>query len=104
MQAQEADWSYSANIYGWIPGLDGSVNTPLGELDSKSNGSNVLDNLDMAFMGSFEARRNRWGFLVDGIYAKLLNEEGYAVRLGVFRRHCQNRTLCDFCLCTLSQL
>lgn len=71
VHAQEANWSYSANIYAWVPGLDASVDTPLGELNSRSTGSNVLDNLDMAFMGTFEARRNKWSVLVDGVYAKL---------------------------------
>ncbi|MFG6084279.1 hypothetical protein ACEUZ9_000784 [Paracoccus litorisediminis] len=69
--AQEADWSYSANIYAWVPGLDATVDTPLGELSSGSGSSNVLDNLDMAFMGSFEARRGEWSVLIDGVYAKL---------------------------------
>jgi len=70
-QAQESDWTYIANIYAWVPGLDASVDTPLGFLNSRSTGSDVLDNLDMAFMGTFEARRDQWGFLVDGVYAKL---------------------------------
>ncbi|MTH79696.1 hypothetical protein [Paracoccus aestuariivivens] len=71
VHAQEGEWTYSANIYAWIPGLDASVQTPLGELNSRSSGGNVLDNLDMAFMGTFEARRDKWGLLFDGVYAKL---------------------------------
>lgn len=70
-QAQESEWTYSANIYAWVPGLDATVDTPLGQLDSRSSGGNVLDDLDMAFMGTFEARRDRWGILIDGLYAKL---------------------------------
>lgn len=69
--AQENDWSYSASIYAWVPGLDATVQTPFGELQNRSSGGSVLDNLDMAFMGSFEARRARWSFLIDAVYADL---------------------------------
>lgn len=71
VQAQQSDWTYSVNIYAWIPGLDASIDTPLGELNSRTGGGDILDSLDMAFMGTFEARKNRWGLLIDGVYAKL---------------------------------
>jgi len=69
--AQDQQWEFSGSIYAWVPGLGAAVDTPYGELESDSSGGNVLDNLDMAFMGTFEARRERWSVLLDLLYAKL---------------------------------
>jgi len=69
--AQDQQWEFSGSIYAWVPGLSAAVDTPYGELESDSSGGNVLDNLDMAFMGTFEARRERWSVLLDLLYAKL---------------------------------
>lgn len=69
--AQDSGWDFSASIYAWVPGLGATVDTPFGELESKSTGSNVLDNLDMAFMGAFEARKDQWSVLLDLLYTKL---------------------------------
>lgn len=71
--AQADDWEYSAQIYGWLPGLGGSVATAHGDLDFSSSGSDLISNLDMAFMGTFEARNGKWGFVGDLIYADLGN-------------------------------
>ncbi|MGA0614997.1 hypothetical protein [Paracoccus sp. KR1-242] len=69
--AQDGGWDFSASIYAWVPGLGATVDTPFGELESKSTGGNVLDNLDMAFMGAFEARKDQWSVLLDLLYTKL---------------------------------
>lgn len=69
--AQDGGWDYRASLYGWVPSLDADLETPLGPLSSNSSGGDVLDNLDMAFMGTFEARRDRWSFLGDFIYTDL---------------------------------
>lgn len=71
LAAQDSGWDYSATIYGWIPALDVTVDTPLGPVDGDMSGSDALSNLDMAFMGTFEARNGRWGFILDAIYSDL---------------------------------
>lgn len=63
------DWTYDATIYGWLPSLSGTVNTSQGDLDFGSAGSIDLDNLEMAFMGTFEAWNGQWGVLGDLLYA-----------------------------------
>ncbi len=65
------DWTFDATLYGWIPGLSVSLDTALGEIETESSGSDALEDLDMAFMGTFEARTGRWGLLGDLIYADL---------------------------------
>ncbi|WP_193142420.1 MULTISPECIES: outer membrane protein [unclassified Meridianimarinicoccus] len=69
------DWNYAASIYGWLPGLGGSVDTAYGKVDLESSGGDILDNLKGAFMGTFEARNDRWGFVLDGVYANLGKKE-----------------------------
>jgi opacity protein-like surface antigen len=73
--SQETGWSYSATVYGWFSGLDSSVDTPVGEVETKLDFSDVWDKLDMAFFGSFEARHGRWGFIGDLIYSDLGSKE-----------------------------
>jgi hypothetical protein len=69
--AQSADWEYAASLYGWFPGLDISTGTPFGTLETSVSSKDVLSNLDMAFMATFEARNNKWGLLGDVFYSDL---------------------------------
>ena len=71
-QAQE--WTFDATLYGWLPGLNATLDTPFGEVESDQGGSDALEDLDMAFMGTFEARRGPWGFLFDLLYADLSDD------------------------------
>lgn len=79
-QAQTAptdDWRFGATIYAWLPGISGTTRFPSGaggpSIDLRT--SEVLDKLDMAFMASFEARRGRWGGLVDWVYSDLSDDK-----------------------------
>jgi hypothetical protein len=62
-------WRFKAALYLWGAGVDGT--TQLGnEIDISFD--DLLDNLDMAFMGTFEARTPKWSTVLDVIY---LNED-----------------------------
>jgi opacity protein-like surface antigen len=70
--AQESEWRYKATLYGWLPGLSGSLETEFGTIDLEPDGSgNALSDLDMAFMGSFSAQNGRLSILGDLLYADL---------------------------------
>lgn len=69
--AQTADWSYTAFVYAWIPGMDASFETQFGTVESDLSSSDALDSLDFAFMGSFEAQTGRWSFIGDVLYSRL---------------------------------
>jgi len=59
------DWQYAASLYLWGAGIKGE--TAAGsEVDVSF--SDLINNLDMAFMGAFEARRSQWSLLADVIY------------------------------------
>jgi hypothetical protein len=72
-QAQGApdSWRWSTTIYAWVPAIGGSTSFPAtgtGPSIDVSSGD-VLDALNMAFMGSLEARKGKWGVWTDLVYA-----------------------------------
>jgi hypothetical protein len=64
-------WEKSVTLYGWLPGLDTTIGTAFGDFEPSPSGSDVLSDLDMAFMGVFEAGKGRWRFIKDIIYVDL---------------------------------
>ena len=74
-RAQTGDgWQFGASIYGWFPSVSGrtTFEPPAGgSSDIHIDISQILENLDFVFMGSFEARRGRWGGFADFIYLDL---------------------------------
>ena len=61
-------WQFAAAIYLW--GADISGQTVRGS-EVEVGFSDLLDNLEMAFMGSFAARKNKWALLADVVYLDL---------------------------------
>jgi hypothetical protein len=61
-------WQFSGAIYLW--GADISGQTNRGSEVEVAFGD-VFDNLEMAFMGAFSARKNNWTLLTDVIYMDL---------------------------------
>ena len=64
-------WEYQATIYLWLPSIGGDTSFP-----SRSGGSSVdvsaedvLDALEMAFMGTIGAKKGKWGVWSDLVYA-----------------------------------
>ncbi|WP_162798106.1 hypothetical protein SuNHUV7_23880 (plasmid) [Pseudoseohaeicola sp. NH-UV-7] len=67
-----SDWTFTAAPYVWGTGLDGDIGLfgfPAQDVDISFG--DVLDNLDMAFMGVFTARNGPYSFGVDLVYSKL---------------------------------
>jgi len=69
--AQSSDWDFAVSPYLWAPGINASVGTALGTVGVDKSSNDVLSDLDLAFMGAFEARNGRWGLIADMFYAKL---------------------------------
>jgi len=63
--ASQDQWQFSGAIYMW--GADMAGQTHRGS-EVEVGFSDLLDNLEMAFMGAFVARKNNWSFLTDVIY------------------------------------
>ena len=65
--ASESDneWQYSAAVYLWGADIGGRTTTG----SSVEVGfSDIVDNLDGAFMGAFAARKGKWSLFTDAIY------------------------------------
>jgi hypothetical protein len=78
-QAREVttdEWQYSAAIYMWAASIGGDSSLELDDqakqvfarADIDISFDNLIDNLDMAFMGSLEARKQKWLFIADLLY------------------------------------
>jgi len=58
-------WKFKAALYLWTAGIQGTTRRG-NEIDVGF--SDIWDNLDMAFMGAFEARKSKWSLAADVIY------------------------------------
>ena len=63
-------WRFTATLYAWFPEIDGTFTLPTtGRGDSFIVDANqLLDNLNLAFMGTLDAHNGRWGLFTDLIY------------------------------------
>ncbi len=62
-------WQYSALLYVWLPDIGGKTTFPAGTGSSISvDASQIIDSLKFTFMGTFEARKGRWGIFTDVVY------------------------------------
>lgn len=77
--ARAQSWEYSASIYGWMSGIESSVETPFGTVGTELSFSDVLDKLDFAFFATFEARNGPWVLLGDLNYSDLSANRGAPV-------------------------
>jgi hypothetical protein len=70
------DWRFDAELYGWAAGIGADL--------SRSGAAwigfgQILDDLDMAFMGAFAVSKDQWQFAADVIYMKLSEENAVAL-------------------------
>jgi hypothetical protein len=68
--SDSGDWSFTVVPYAWITGQKGQVATlpPAAPVDLDISFSDVLDNLDMGFMGLIEARKGRFAVFSEVFY------------------------------------
>lgn len=67
-------WQNEVTIYGWYAGIGGAVKSPGGaESDFTVEASDILDNLNMIFMGGYEGRCGKWSVLADAVYMDVGN-------------------------------
>jgi hypothetical protein len=74
-------WKYEATIYMWAAGMDANTETG-GDIDISFN--DILDDLDVAFMGSLGARNGKWSVVADTIYLDISQNEGGSETIPIF--------------------
>ena len=89
-QPSEERWEFAFAPYLWAAGLDGTVaQFGLQPTDIDLSFSDILENLDIAFMGVAEARRGRFGLASDIVYTELSG--GGTGPAGIFSASLENR-------------
>ncbi len=64
-------WYYRAAIYLWAQSLDGDIGVRNNIADINVPFSDLVDNLEVGFMGSLEIGKDRWSLLLDLNYADI---------------------------------
>ena len=82
--AQNSDWSFALSPYAWTPGITSSVETAWGRVEVDKSIGDVLSDLDLAFMGAFEARNGPWSLIADLFYADLSQSRDHPARRTLF--------------------
>lgn len=70
-RAEDSGWQFTATGYAWLPASRATVDTPRGSVSGELGVSDALDALDLAAMGSLEARRGKLGLVADLLYFNL---------------------------------
>lgn len=78
--AGDDDWQFKAGMYLWGAGIQ--AETAIGsEIDISFD--DLISNLNMAFMGDFEARKSKWSLAADLIYLNVGAGGGGSVPISV---------------------
>ena len=72
-QMKADDLRFRATVYGWFPGISGTTEFPSGASGPSLNvnAKDLIEDLKMAFMGTFEVQSGKWGGLVDWVYSNV---------------------------------
>jgi len=66
-----AEWKHEVAPYLWGSGMDGTTTVGTVAADVNMSFGDILDNLEMGFMGAYRGTRDRFSVTVDGIYMGL---------------------------------
>lgn len=71
------EWQFQLTPYLWATALDGKTgtNTPPSSADVDVSFSDIMDNLDMALLLNFQARKGQWGLAIDTVYMNTSTDE-----------------------------
>lgn len=69
-------WRFSGSLYAFMPETTSSVETRFGTAEGTLSFRDALENLDVAFMGAFEAGYGKWSFIADYLLFDLSFENG----------------------------
>lgn len=71
---QDSKWEFIVVPYLWMTGIDGDVTVKGREADVDVSFDEILDDLDIALLSNFIAKKGRWEFFVQPNYMKLSSE------------------------------
>jgi len=65
------EWQFEATPYLFAAGMDGTIGVNYHDVGLDVSFDDLLDDLDMGFMGLFTAQKGPWIFALEGVYMKL---------------------------------
>lgn len=71
-EMDSSNWEFAFTPYLWMAGISGNGvlrGVPIGDIDISF--SDIIEDLDMALTGHFEARKNNWTLLFDVFYVNI---------------------------------
>ena len=71
---QDSKWEFTITPYLWMTGIDGDVTVKGRDAEVDVGFDDILDELDIAALAHFIAKRGRWEFFVQPNYMKLSPE------------------------------
>jgi hypothetical protein len=74
-QSSSNEWQFAIAPYLWAAGMDGTMSIADQEADIDVPFSDIIENLDLAFMGHFDMRNDRWVLSSDLIFVDLESSE-----------------------------
>jgi len=74
-QSSSNEWQFAVAPYLWLAGMDGTMTIAEQEQDIDVPFSDIIDNLDLALMGHFDMRNDRWVLMSDLIFVDLEDSE-----------------------------
>ena len=78
----DSGWEFELTPYFWMTALKGETQiNNLPQANINMSFSDVWNMLDFGLMGTFEARKGRWGLFFDGFYAKMSDSGGRSTTL-----------------------
>lgn len=69
-EALSPNWQLTANAYGWLAGINGTLGAGGYSANADVPFSKILENLDMTAAMQLELRYDRWMLLADGMYLR----------------------------------
>ncbi|WP_237067629.1 hypothetical protein [Microbulbifer guangxiensis] len=68
------DWEFYIAPYVWGLGIDGDISHPPFRFEADTSFSDLWSDLNWGGMGTLEAKKGRFGFLLDGLYVDLTDD------------------------------
>jgi opacity protein-like surface antigen len=71
VEAEESEWDFGFRPYLWMTGLNGTIGANGVTSPVDMDFGDILSNLDMVWASTLEARRGKWGVMLDFTYLRL---------------------------------
>jgi hypothetical protein len=79
-------WENRVSVYGWLAGIDGTTRFPIDNpAPIEVDVSDIIDDINMVFMGNYEGRSEKWSVLTDVVYLDLGDSRSVGTALGSAR-------------------